>query len=87
MVFQEIRIEDKFKFEAQQGDAGPEMYYGGAASSDGQNNAMYWNTYALALMIVAFVLVQLFVIFVCWMCTAHRSRGDPVSWDGGSYYK
>ncbi|XP_060845041.1 uncharacterized protein LOC132924638 [Rhopalosiphum padi] len=82
VVFQEIRIEDKFKFEAQRGDPGHEINFSGSSGTVTSTNAAgdhqntYWNTYAFALVLVAFVVLQLFVIFVCWLCVTYRSRGN-----------
>lgn len=79
-MFQEIRIEDKFKFEARQRDGGGEPgreinYYAGPDRAD----AMYWNAYAFALVLVSFVVLQLFVAFACWLCaTRDKSRHDAV---------
>jgi heme/copper-type cytochrome/quinol oxidase subunit 2 len=82
VVFQEIRIEDKFKFEAQRGDPGHEINFSGSSgtvtsiNTAGDHQNTYWNTYAFALVLVAFVVLQLFVIFVCWLCVTYRSRGN-----------
>lgn len=83
VVFQEIRIEDKFKFEAQQGEPGHEINFSGSSSgtststtSTGDQNTLYWNTYTFALVLVAFVVIQLFVIFACWLCATYKSRGN-----------
>lgn len=82
VVFQEIRIEDKFKFEAQRGEPGHEINFSGSSgiststSTTSDQNTLYWNTYAFALMLVAFVVLQLFVIFACWLCATYRSRGN-----------
>lgn len=99
MVFQEIRIEDKFKFEAQHGEYGQEINFNSNAD---QHNAVYWNTYALTLLLVTFVLLQSFVMLMCWACVkCNRSQSkrstasvneyastvrNPISWDN-SYYK
>lgn len=86
IVFQEIRIEDKFKFEAHQGDLSREMNFNNHQNTNDNHlqNTVYWNAYAFASLLIAFVLLQLFVIFVCWLCLKSKSqkaghRASPAS--------
>jgi len=86
VVFQEIRIEDRFKFETRRN--GGEMDFVGAGHR--------WNAYAPDLLVAVFVLVQLSAALACWLCCARRkSRRDaaaavrrpppPICWDENRY--
>ncbi|XP_050435225.1 uncharacterized protein LOC126842338 [Adelges cooleyi] len=86
VVFQEIRIEDKFKFDARKavdaaGEGGDnEMNFAG-----GRPFAVCWNTYSLALLLAAFGLLQLFVVLGCYLCAAGRRKSKPGGPKAGIY--
>lgn len=93
MVFQEIRIEDKFKFGSPR-----EVNFDAAATTEPDNSdqdrqgrrdaVFYWNEYALPVSFAVFGSVQLFVAVACWLRAKRKSLPvrNPIVRDKDYYY-
>ncbi|XP_050528281.1 uncharacterized protein LOC126898361 [Daktulosphaira vitifoliae] len=79
VVFQEIRIEDKFKFDARRSDAKDRTKYEENINNEinfpnGHQYTVCWNTYMLILVLAVFIVLQIFIMFGCYICITGRDK-------------